>query len=301
MRRPDRARPRPSPRGSASGRASRSRGRAGRPGRRPPSYRGRAPCRRSAAPARPAPRTRSSPRCGRAWSTTRSCSPSTSITSPSASGSALRRYAGSRARTAQPLRVANSTGDLGVVEVVVRQQHQRDVAGRARRARRGGRRRSGPGRRRPTGRHRARASTQVLVPSSVMMPGVRREQAARPLAERPAGPGAHASCRGERPATAAGRSGDRQRPALAQRLDAGGEHLDGPAVRRVERPSAGAGELRRPRGEVRYVGGSISISPRSAIATRLARPAARPPRTDSVDTSRVRCPSGSRATKNQVR
>ena len=61
--------------------------------------------------------------------TTRSCRPSTSTSSSSTSGSPSKQYAGSRARTGQPLRVGELDGDLGVVEVVVREQHQRDVAG----------------------------------------------------------------------------------------------------------------------------------------------------------------------------
>ena len=52
--------------------------------------------------------------------------------------------------------------------------------------------------------------------------------------------------------------------------------------------------------EVRYVGGIISISPRSAIAS-ASTTGSQVTSDDSEDTSRVRCPSGRRATKNQVR
>ena len=51
---------------------------------------------------------------------------------------------------------------------------------------------------------------------------------------------------------------------------------------------------------MRYVGGIISISPRSAIAD-ASTAGSHATSDDSEDTSRVRCPSGSAATKNQVR
>ena len=80
--------------------------RADRRGRRPRWCRGRAPCRRRAAArsAGSSERDRVGGVAGRGHAPA-ARSPSTSMTSSSASGSPLKQYAGSRARTAQPLRV----------------------------------------------------------------------------------------------------------------------------------------------------------------------------------------------------
>ena len=52
--------------------------------------------------------------------------------------------------------------------------------------------------------------------------------------------------------------------------------------------------------ETRYVGGIIASSPESARSA-ATRAGSQVTDDDSVDTSRVRWPSGSSATKNQVR
>ena len=145
-------------RARAAARASRGRRRAGRRGGRRPSCPGRAPCRRSAPRS---PRQHERQRVGgvaRAWPTTRTSSPSTSTTSPSPRPSAPSRYAGSSARTPQPTRSANCLRRLGVVEVVVGEQHDARRRRPPPRPRRGAPRPAGPGRRRPTGRRRARAA-----------------------------------------------------------------------------------------------------------------------------------------------
>ena len=76
--------------------------------------------------------------------------------------------AGSRARTPQPTRSREARRRLGVVEVVVGQQHDGDVAGRARRPRRGAPSSGGPGSTTTERDAPGSRSTQVLVPSRVI-------------------------------------------------------------------------------------------------------------------------------------
>ena len=156
--------------------------------------------------------------------------------------------------------------------------------------RRGGRPRSVPGRRPPTARRRARASTQVLVPSSVIIPGFgASRQRARAPNEPPAQRLGHQPLAGgqDRPQLV----GDRQGPAVVRAA-----RPPGCASRRSAPCAASSDLLAAPSywatsSEVRYVGGISTISPRSAIATASAA-GSQVTSDDSVDTSRVRCPSG---------
>ena len=147
---PDRARSRAPRPARAAGRASRGRRRAGRRDGPPRWCRGRARCRRSAPPAPPAARTTAS----------RPCAPASPRRAPrgrrprprrrSPRPSAPRRYAGSRARTPQPIRSANCLAASVWSRWWWVSSTTADLAGRRRPRRRGGPRRAGPGRRRPS-------------------------------------------------------------------------------------------------------------------------------------------------------
>ena len=166
--------------------------------------------------------------------TTRSRSPSTSISSPSASGSrveAVRRVEGAH-RAALAGREVDR--HLGVVEVVVGQQHQRDVAGllvelvdvavldrpgvdddRPRRARLGEHPAVGA-----VEGHRARGSARAGSAPARRTPRRPRRSRHEPRARRRS---SGRRCSGT----------DSVQPSPSG-LDAGGVHLDGPPVRRVD-------------------------------------------------------------------
>ena len=272
VRRPERARPRPTPRGRASARSSRSRARAGRRGGRPPSCRGRAPCRRSAA--------------------RRSAGSTSEIESAVCPGVVTHPQL-------QPVDVDQlAVGERVGVEAV------RRVEGADRRSPCGSRTRRatsewskwwwvsstsatspvcsssssrwpssiGPGSMTTDRRGAGLAEHPGVGAVERHHPGVRREQAARPLAERPAGPGSLMTpVRGA--SSGRSRSGiDSVQPSPSAST-AGREHLDGRdrARRRAPRPGPAYCATSS---EVRYVGGIISISPRRPSPARR-RPAAR--------------------------
>ncbi len=120
--------------------------------------------------------------------TTCTSSPSTATTSPSPRPSSPSRCCGSSARTPQPTRSANDRARLGVVEVAVGEQHDGHVAG-VRRDRVEVRVDLGP----RVDDHGARGARLAEHPGVGAVERhhvrVRREHAAGPLAERPAGPG----------------------------------------------------------------------------------------------------------------
>ena len=144
----------------------------------------RARCRRSAPRARPAARTTASRRCGPGWRRR---------AAPGRRPRRRRRRRGprSRAGTPGPARVrrspTRSANSRAASEwsrwwwVSSTTRHRRRPA---RRRRRGVPRRAGPGRPRPSGRAPGSRSTQVLVPSRVIMLAFGASTHSRPLAER---------------------------------------------------------------------------------------------------------------------
>ena len=213
---PDRARPRGPRRARAAGRASRGRRRAGRRGARRRWCRGRAPCRRSAPRRRRAAGTTASRRCGPGVATTRTSSPSTSTTSPSPRPSEPSRYAGSSARTPHPTRSRELDGRLGVVVVVVGEQHDPDVAGGLGDGVEVGRdRRPGVDDDRAAGTGLAQDPGVGAVEGHEV--GVGREHARARAPEGPAGPAHRASSRRPRLQQRRERLGHRQRGLVARR------------------------------------------------------------------------------------
>ena len=191
-------------------------------------------------------------------------------------------------------------GHLGVVEVVVGEQHQPTSPACSASASRWPSS-IGPGSMTTDRRAPGSRSTQVLVPSSVIIPGFGREHAARRARRR---------CRRPRPRSCPPRRAatqrpqpvrDRQRPARRPSgSTAGGEHLDGPAVRGLEHlvrarrtaPTSSAGEVRRR--QHRHL---------AARRPSPARPRRQPGHLGRTPRTRPACaaPRAASATKNQVR
>ena len=142
-----------------------------RPGAPRPSCRGRGRCRRSAPPAPAGSTNDSESEVCPGVPTTCTSRPSTSTTSPSPRPSAPSRCCGSRARTPQPDPLRERPGRLGVVGVAVGEQHDGDARRRTPRRRRGARPSSGPGSTTTDREAPVSRSTQVLVPSRVIMFG----------------------------------------------------------------------------------------------------------------------------------
>ena len=217
-------RPPAPPRARAAAAASRGRRRACRRGGRRPSCPGRGPCRRSAPRPRRGGGTTASPRCGPGCR--RRASPARRPRRRRRRPAPRRpsRCCGSSARTPHPTRSAKAarpsewSGWPWVSSTAPTSPATAATASRCASS-------SGPGstttERRPPGSR----STQVLVPSSVMIPGLGASTHRRALAERPARPAGHDVAARRRAATASpratSRSGSAQVAAVVVHLHLG--------------------------------------------------------------------------------